>query len=276
MIRDPDLQVHTTFERGKPASAPAFFYKPGGIKSCFFKQTNPLIFATGIQSRTKMLPAYRLKLYRNFKALEANDFHGMIRYYERLEDDIRTLDFEEYFDCTVAYTEALFQTGDHGRHLVMCDHLLEYIIMQNVETWGGEDIYAKILFRKSASHYRQRDYAKAEHVLRELVKLYPRNRLPQRFLRACLLRQKPAWLVNVRALSMLTLLVAAVLIALEMFVVRPFFHEFAPLARKAHQSFLWLGLGVLLFGELRHVWRCERSVARFVRRFQKNRRSTPK
>ncbi|MCB0545100.1 MAG: hypothetical protein KDC70_16350, partial [Saprospiraceae bacterium] len=29
------------------------------------------------------LPAHRLRLYRNFKAIESHDFHGLIRFYEQ-------------------------------------------------------------------------------------------------------------------------------------------------------------------------------------------------
>ncbi len=211
-----------------------------------------------------MLPAYRLKLYRNFKALEANDFHGIVRYYERLEDDIRTLDADEYFDCTVTYTEALFQTADYGRHLVMCDHLLEFVIMQNVESWGGEDIYVKILFRKAASLYQQHEYARAEHVLRELIKLHPWHRLAPRFLRNCLLRQRPAWLFQVRAVALLLFLLSAAVVALEIFVVKPFFTDYYRLALIVHNALLGSGLGLLLIGESRHLWRCARSMETFV------------
>ena len=57
------------------------------------------------------LPAQRLKLYRNFKAIDAVDYHGIVRFFERFEDGIRTLDDNEYFDCAFRYTEALFEIG---------------------------------------------------------------------------------------------------------------------------------------------------------------------
>ncbi|MCC7503684.1 MAG: hypothetical protein IT259_00225 [Saprospiraceae bacterium] len=211
-----------------------------------------------------MLPAYRLKLYRNFKALEASDFYGIIRYYERLEDDIRSLDQEEYLDCTVTYTEALFQTGDYGRHLVMCDHLLEFIIMQNVENWGGEDIYTKILFRKAASLYRQQEYAKAEHILRELIKLLPDNRLAIRLFERCMLLQRPTWLFRLRAAALVLLLVSVAVIVAEIFIVKPFFPDYYLGAQMVHNGFLGAGLLVILAGESWHLWRCYRTRAGFV------------
>ncbi|MBK7937715.1 MAG: hypothetical protein IPJ82_11760 [Lewinellaceae bacterium] len=212
------------------------------------------------------LPAHRLRLYRNFKALEVSDFHGIIRFYEQFEDGIRALDFEEYFDCTEAYTNALFQTGNHGKHVVMCDHLLEIIIMQNVETWGGEDLYAKTLFLKAASLYQMHEYPKAEHVLRELVKIYPADRLPCRFLEKCLLRQKPAWLMKTRAATVVIVLLTAAVIAGEIFIVQPFWPSRVKPVMVMHNVLLGLGILVFVAGVLFHALRCRHAAGSFARR----------
>ena len=212
------------------------------------------------------LPAHRLRLYRNFKSLEVNDFHGIIRFYEQFEDGIRSLDFEEYFDCTLTYTNALFQTGNHGKHMVMCDQLLEVIIMQNIESWGGEDLYAKTLFLKAASLYQLQEYPKAEHVLRELVKIYPADRTPCRFLEKCLLRQKPGWLMKTRAATVAIVLLAAMVIAAEIFVVKPFFASWEKPVMVAHNALMGLGVVVFVAGELFHALRCRHAAGSFAKR----------
>lgn len=210
------------------------------------------------------LPANRLRLYRNFKSLDADDYHGIVRFYEHYEDGIRALDFDEYFDCTLAYANALFETGNHGQHLVMCDHLLELVIMQNVETWGGADIYELLLFKKSASLFQMQKYGKAEYVLRELVKIYPDDRLPRRFLEKCLLRQKPPWLMKTRAAFVGLTLLAAGVIAVEFFVVEPFFSGWLRGFRVAHNVLLFIGISSLAVGDGLHAWRCRRAVKRLV------------
>jgi hypothetical protein len=215
------------------------------------------------------LPANRLRIYRNFKAIDVHDFHGVVRYYEQHEDGIRALDFEEYLDCTVAYTNALFETGHHGKHLVMCDHLLEIVIMQNIETWGGEDLYAKILFRKAASFYQQEEYPKAEYVLRELVKIYPSDKMPRRFLEKCLLHQKPAWLTKTRAACVAFALFAAVVIAVELFVIKPFFEAWLVPVQIAHNILLSASVGAFVVGESLHGWRCRSATVSFVERMRR-------
>jgi hypothetical protein len=219
-----------------------------------------------------MLPAYRLKLYRNFKALDAHDFHGIVRYYERFEDGLRTLDFEEYVDCTLAYTHALFETANYGQHVVMCDHLLELVIMHNIDSWGGEDIYAQLLLKKAASLYHLHEFARAEHITRELIKLHPQHRLATRLLSACLLRQRPLWLTRVRAAAVLFVLLSAFAIMLELLVVRPFFIDWYSWAQVGHYTLLGIGLGALLVGESLHTVRCYREAVGFAqRRKQMNR-----
>lgn len=218
------------------------------------------------------LPAYRLKLYRNFKALEANDFHGIVRYYEQHEDGIRTLDLDEYFDCTLAYTEALFETGNHGKHIVMCDHLLELIITENLEGWGGDEVFRNVLFKKAASLFRQGEYGRAEYMLKELIKIHPWDAMPQRFLHTCLLRQKPAWLTLTRATAVLLVLLAALTIAVELFVIRPFFFDYYQHALYLHNGLLLTGVLTLAGGEGWHYLRCRhcvRQLAKSIKRRKK-------
>ncbi len=216
------------------------------------------------------LPAYRLKIYRNFKAIEATDYHGIARYYERFEQDIHVLDFEEYFDCLASYTTALFEIGDYRKHLVMCDFLLETIIIQNVESWGGEDLYTKTLLAKAASLYQLQEYPKAAHILQELVKISPEASVfAKKLWKKCLLRQKPGWLMRTRAVAVALLLFTAAFIAFEIFVVAPFFSQYHAKVQFAHNLLLLLGILILMVGAMRHLWLCQQHIRRFIQTAQR-------
>lgn len=214
-------------------------------------------------------PAQQLKLYRNFKSLRVNDFHSIVRYYEEFEEAMRALNFDEYFDCTYAYTAALFETGDYGKHVVMCDHLLEIIIMENVESWAGEDVYAQVLFKKAASLCRLREDAQAEHVLRELLKLHPEDPLSRRLLQVCLLRRRPRWLLQTRAIAIVLLLLGAVAVAVALFVVEPFFSPYAQAARWIYNALMLGGAGLLAAGEFAHYWRSSSRVRGFAKKMRR-------
>lgn len=219
------------------------------------------------------LPTDRLRLYRNFKSIEVSDFQGLIRFYEQHEDGIRALDFEEYLDCTLAYTEALFEAGTYGKHLVMCDHLLECVIMQNIEQWEGIDLYYQLLFKKSASLYHLHEYAKSERILREIIKIYPNDRLAALFFNKVLLRQKPLWLAYSKAFTVGFALLAVIVIALEILALPQFYPSLVWPFQMAHNLLIALSLASLTTGEAGHTVRCWLKTRRFVRRAQQNKQA---
>jgi len=220
------------------------------------------------------LPAERLRLYRNFKSIEVNDFHGLIRFYEQNEDGIRALDFDEYLDCTSTYTNALFESGNYGKHLVMCDHLLELVIMQNVDYWGGEDLYHRLLFKKSASLYHLQEFGKSERILREIIKIYPHDHLAALYLNKALLLQKPSWLFRTRAATVAFALIAVLVIALEILAVPQFFPNLLLPMQIAHNLLIGLSLATLSVGEAWHVLRCRLKTLSWVRQARSRKLST--
>ncbi len=219
-----------------------------------------------------LLPGYRLKLYRNFKAIESLDYQTIVRFYETYEEDIRELYFEEQFDCTVAYADALFETGQFCKHLVMADHILETVIMQNIDDWGGEDLYAKTLFRKAASLFNLGQYPQAEHVLRELIKLDPTARLPVRFLKTCLSRQRPAWVARWRRLATGLILLSAATIAGEFLFLKNHFPAGLTWAKMGHWALLASGVLLLAAAELKHGWRCWTAAEAFAEQLRRRKK----
>ena len=61
---------------------------------------------------------YHSKVFRNFKEIEREDYHNVIRYYEANEEEIGQLDFEEYFELLLAYIHALFRLEKYQKHLL--------------------------------------------------------------------------------------------------------------------------------------------------------------
>lgn len=220
------------------------------------------------------LPAERLRLYRNFKAIEVNDFYGIIRYYEQNEDGIRALDFDEYLDCTLAYTNGLFEVSDYGKYLVMCDHLLEVVIMQNVADWDGEDLYHRLLFKKAAALYHLLEYGKSERILREIIKIYPNDQLAALYLNKALLRQKPTWLFRARAATVAFALLAVIVIALEILAVPQFFPSLLQPMQIAHNFLVGLSLASISIGEASHTLGCRIKTIRLVQEARKKKGSS--
>jgi hypothetical protein len=205
-------------------------------------------------------PTYRLKLYRNFKSLHSSDHYGIVRFYEQHEEALYALDLEQYLDCTLAYTTSLFETGDLRRHNVMCDHLIQLVINENIYTWGGEDLFEQLLYKKALASSQLDELPVAIHVLRQLRNIAPSHHGARCLLLDCLLRQMPPTRRRLRAFALLSFLLAALSAGVLGLVVQPFFDAYVPAATFVCAALTLLGGGLLLGGELWYRLRCAREV----------------
>ncbi len=112
---------------------------------------------------------YHSQIYRDFRDIEPTEYRAITRFYEDHVDAIHQLDFEEYFELLVAYTDALFEIGVYERHLLIVDEVIETTILKNIKFFEQEDIYYRMLFRKAASLFNLLEFEKAAHILRELI-----------------------------------------------------------------------------------------------------------
>lgn len=214
-----------------------------------------------------------ISLYRNFKAIASDDYHEIVRYYERYEHIIRNMDDFEYFDCSFAYTTALYEIADYDRFLVMAEHLIEYVIMRAVSRWRGEDVFQLLLFKKASALYKLGHLASCDYVLRELLRINPMHKSAAALLEMNSQEQKPRWLKISRALAVASSLVAAILIALEIFAIRPFWPEVYPVAENIHNILLFGSIAWLLTAELWHYAAIRIHIQRFVSFAKKKKRA---
>jgi len=215
--------------------------------------------------KTSFAPKSYSKIYRNFKEIELGAHRAVVRFYEEYEKDIRELNFEESFELMIAYLDALFEIGAYGNFLGLVNHAIEEIITNNIKIYQGEDIFEKILFRKAAAHYNLMQYAKSDHILRELIRMNPENELAARFLKRCDCRLRPRIIKNSRAFSVLLFVLSAVVIAFEVLLVRPFFNMYEADIMTVRNLLFLSGVVVLVVGDVAHRLAAEQRVNQFVR-----------
>ncbi len=166
---------------------------------------------------------YYSKIYQEFKTIDVKEHLSVVRFFESYERDIKQLNFSEYFELLVAYLDALFEIGAYHSHLKIVDSAIQISILNNIKFYNGRDIYTDLLFRKAASCYNLMQYDEAEHILRELVKISPHDESYAIFLRKCLWKKQPDFLKNARGIAILLLLASALIIAVELIIVRNLF-----------------------------------------------------
>jgi hypothetical protein len=134
-----------------------------------------------------------VRAYRAFKALDPADPLALVHHYEKHEAALVKLDQDQSFDCLATYTDALFQAEMYRKHIVMCEYLLEVIIMENITSFHGEDVYQSTLLRKACSHRHLNENAKAQEVLEALLAINPDHKAARFVLANFMLQEQPIW-----------------------------------------------------------------------------------
>jgi len=212
---------------------------------------------------------YYTKVFRDFREIEVGDFRAVVHFYEEYEEDIRELDFAEYFEVLVTFVDALFQIGKYQKHLLMVDVVIEASVMNNIKIYQGIDIFQKLLFQKAASCFHTFDLEKADHILRELIKMNPNDQDSALFLKKCLRRKKSVFVNSTRAISIFLFLASAIVICMEVIFVRPLFESATEDVGLVRNFLFFSGVVILIGGDLIHRWRVNREVNQFVHVFKR-------
>jgi len=204
------------------------------------------------------------KLYQDFVGIEGGAYHSIVRFYERKTLEIARLNFDNYFEILVDYTNALFEIGAYDKHVIEATKVINLSIEHNIQFYKGEDIYYKSLFQKAAAHFNLLEQEKAAYILRELIKINPYNDLTIRFLKKCNTHAQPKYIKIARATSIFLFLAAALIAAFEVMVIHPFSPADASLFLSFRMVTLSFGLFVLLGTFIYHRYQVDLKINKFV------------
>lgn len=218
---------------------------------------------------SKLTSTYHSKIYRGFKAIDSDEYHLLVRYYETYEEEIKRLDFSEFFELLIIYTEALFEVGAYQNHVLMVDAAIEISISNNIKFYNKKDIYCALLFKKAASCFNLMRFNDAEYILRELIKINPYDEFNIRFFSKCLLRKKSKFIRRARAWSIVFFLLAALIICVELIVIRPLFEMHTSTIELTRNVTFFFGVVVLLGSEMLTRLKIKRRVDSFVAQAKK-------
>lgn len=201
---------------------------------------------------------YYSPIYRRFKSFDENAYRAVVHFYEKNEAEISGLDFDEYFDFLVTYTNALFFSEEYQKHLLMADAVIETSFEHNVPFFQGEDILQKMLLQKATSHYCLMDFEKSIRILSELININPFDKNHIKLLQKCFWFNYPAYIQPIRGLAIASFLLSALLIAAHLLVVKTLLPEYDGETVAFRNITLISGFGLLLIGHGVHafnVWR---------------------
>lgn len=212
--------------------------------------------------------------YEAFLAIDAAAYKEKIAFVEEHFFMLRELDAEEYFDMMVLYSEALFETGEYHRQARLADHILEMSIERNIVHHRGQDVYFETLFKKAASLHNLDRIEEAVHILRELIKMNPESESTKLFLINCVIRQKKPAVRPYRTTSLMLLLASAVVIAVELLIIRPWWPIWADVLEMVRNGMFLSGVLLLVAGEVLVRYRAVEDVFSFARETKRKKEGT--
>lgn len=203
-------------------------------------------------------------IFASFKALDLKSYHEVINFYETNHAQIQHLYLDEYTEILLAYSNALFETGDYKTYSKVATQLIEMIIMHDIDHLEHENLFERVLFKKAAAHYHLFELDDAEKILWELLKMNPSNSIAAYLLRKCRTKNQPLYLRWAKAVSIVMFLLAAFIIALELLLVQPFFAEHEKSAQTIRFSVFFGGISLLILAETTHRIVAYHSVSRTI------------
>lgn len=209
---------------------------------------------------------YYSNTYRNFKAIHPEALREIIRFYDENDLAIQQLDFEEYFEILVAYVDALFVIGKYRQHLLMVDIVIENTIQHNIFTHNKQDLFFEMLTCKGLSFFYTYEFEKAEVVFKQLIKIKPTQTDIVKYL-AKSIRQKGAFIQHwSRAGGIALLFLAAIVVGLEILLIRPFYEMYSSNFEWTRTGLFVLACLILAAGEWIHWLKSKHQAQLFQRK----------
>ncbi len=195
---------------------------------------------------------YDSKVFLEFSRLDEENFRTVVHFFEKNQEAVITMNFEERFIMLLTYANALYEINAYKRHLRVADEIIELSITHNIQFFNGEDIYLKTLFQKAKSYFHLHEYKASEHVSTELVKMVPNHSPYSKLLNKCLIRQRPAYVKNMLASGVFLYLLSVVFVVVNILVIKSLFPEYHPGMEVARIAIFVGGLSMLVLAMVLH------------------------
>jgi len=170
----------------------------------------------------------------------------------------------------ISYLTALHTIGAYSKYVEFVDIAIETSILQNIKYYKGEDIYQQLLFNKATAYYHMLEFKKSDHILKELIKLNPNKESFIKACKRCKRKIRPEYVHTTRASSIFLFMMSAVIIAIEVIVVEPFYNNYVGIVEAVRVGIFLVGIVMLLSGDLFHWWRVNKLVDKFITQVKKH------
>lgn len=187
--------------------------------------------------------------YYRYQQIEKKAHIDKIRFFELNRKSILDLDFELRIEVWCDYALSVFEIGRYYEFIKLSDKLIPLVIEENVYELNDKNIYNELLFRKAASFYNMAEYEKSTYVFSELFKI-DQNKINEKAFKQSLFKIQKGRQRNMQAICILIFIATAVLIAIELLIIVPFYNDKASLFELIRTITFALGVFLMVFQEL--------------------------
>lgn len=172
------------------------------------------------------LTTYENEIYYGYLSIEDKAYQEKVRFVETHGQVIEKLDTGARVEILYNYALALFELDKNHQVIELCKNLLETVIDENIYTIDSVNIYEELLVLKAISHYKLREIDKSEYIFSELIRMNANKETYHNWLFKVRAYNKRNEQQAVRAISILLCLLSGLVIAFELFLIRPFHEQF--------------------------------------------------
>jgi len=165
-------------------------------------------------------------LLKRFQEIEPNEYRNIVSYYEENQSSILLLTDADQHRMTRTYLNAVYELGDHIKYCKSCpDYIANLFDTSNgAEDWKKD--LTECLYKRSSAQYQMGQLDQAEKTMDQLIRIDPHHPGVKKLFKKILLHKSIEVLQGISAITILTAILASVLIAIELFYIRPFKPEF--------------------------------------------------
>lgn len=188
---------------------------------------------------------YKNEIYYRYLSIEDKAYSEKIKFVNNYSEIIEAFNPLIKLEIMYNYGLALQEVKRHNTVINLTQELLEFVIDQNIYRVGELDIYNELLRLKGTAYKAQGNLLQANHIFQELYKIdnstdNAKSLTGVQFL----IRHDENQLVRAGCIALF--LFSGLLIAIELFLIRPFYYDYVGIIEFSRNFSFILGLALYI------------------------------
>jgi len=204
--------------------------------------------------------SYESPAYISYFGIDQSNYTDRIAWYESHFNEIQQIDDKARIEIDIDYTLSLFQVGRYNQYIAQSKPLIEDVIVNNIFEFNQQDIFQLLLFNKAASHYNINQLEESNHILLELCRMNPSNKIFRTFAAKVIRMQSYRQFDTLKGIALGMISLSLIIIIIEILMIRTLLHEYTVPVELARNTLLICSFILLGYNE----WQIKKHINRTI------------